>query len=112
MIHLVARRIRSDQRDRVVGWLREIDGPRRPEALESLAAEGVDHEAAMIIDTSDGPVIVYAMQTDDLAGSRDVADAPPWIVDAEHRAVMLAVGDGPAPAEVVLDLRADGAQGG
>lgn len=105
VIHLVARRIRSGRRDRVVGWLREIDGPRRAEALESLAAEGVDHETAMIIDTSDGPIIVYAMQTDDLARSRTVADESPRPVDAEHRAVMRDADDGPAVAEIVLDLR-------
>jgi len=40
----------------VVAWLGEVDGPRRTEALESLAAEGVDHETAMIIDTGDGPI--------------------------------------------------------
>lgn len=55
MIHLVARRIRPDQRDRVEAWLREVDGPRREEALESLAAEGVTHETALLIDTGDGP---------------------------------------------------------
>lgn len=107
MIHLVARRIRSDHRDRVVSWLREIDGPRRVEALESLAAEGVEHETAMHIDTSDGPLIVYAMQTDDLAGSRAVADKSPRLVDAEHRAVMRGSDDGPVAAEVVLDLSAN-----
>ena len=105
MIHLVARRIRADQRDRVVDWLSEIDGPRRAEALESLAAEGVDHETAMIIDTGDGPILVYAMQTDDLARSRTVADESPRSVDAEHRAVMRRADDGPAVAEIVLDLR-------
>lgn len=108
MIHLVARRIRPDQRDRVLDWLREIDGPRRAEAMESLAAEGVEHETAMIIDTIGGPIIVYAMQTDDLARSRTVADESPRLVDAEHRAVMRGADDGPADAEIVLDLRASG----
>lgn len=107
MIHLVARRLRADHRDRVVDWLQEIGGPRRAEALESLAAEDVVHETAMIIDTSDGPIIVYAMQTDDLEYSRAVADESPRPVDAEHRAVMRDADDGPAAAEIVLDLRAD-----
>lgn len=78
----------------MVDWLRQIDGPRRAEALESLAAEGVDHETAMIIDTSDGPIIVYAMQTDDLARSRAVTDESARSVDAEHRAVMRSADDG------------------
>lgn len=105
MIHLVARRIRSDQRDRVAAWLREVDGPRRTEALESLAAEGVTHETAMLIDISDGPVIVYAMETDVLANSMSVADQSPRPIDAEHRVVMRAADDGPAIAEILLDLR-------
>lgn len=106
MIHLVARRIRADHREQVADWLREIDGPRRTEALESLVAEGVDHETAILIDTSDAPIIVYAMQTDDLARSRAVADASARPVDAEHRAVMRDADDGAAIAEIVLDLRA------
>jgi Family of unknown function (DUF6176) len=107
VIHLVARRVRPDHRDRVVDWLREVDGPRRVEALESLAAEGVEHETAMIIETSDGPILIYAMQTDDLAHSRAVADDSARPLDAEHRAVMRCADDGAADAEVVLDLRAD-----
>lgn len=105
MIHLVARRIRPDQRDRVAAWLREVDGPRRAEALESLAAECVTHETAMLIDTSDGPVIVYAMETDDLAHSQSVTDHSPRPIDAEHRAIMRAADDGAPSAEVVVDLR-------
>ena len=85
--------------------MREIDGPRRAEALESLAAEGVDHETAMIIATGDGPILVYAMQTAELGRSRAVTDQSPRSVDAEHRAVMRRADDGPADAEIVLDLR-------
>jgi hypothetical protein len=106
VIHLVARRLRPEHRDRVTEWLREVDGPRRAEALESLAAEGVEHETAMIIDTTDGPIIVYAMQTDDLEGSHAVADASPRAIDAEHRAVMRAAAGGQLASEVVLDLHA------
>lgn len=105
MIHLVARRIRPDHRDRLVTWLREVDGPRRDEALASLAAEGISHETAMLIDTSDGPVIVYAMETDGLDRSKSVADESPRAIDAEHRAIMRAADDGAAAANIVLDLR-------
>lgn len=107
VIHLAARRVCPDHRDRLVSWLREIDGPRRGEALESLDAEGVDHETAMIIETSDGPLLIYAMQTDDLVRSRAVSDESKRSVDVQHRAVTRAADDGPADAEIVLDLRAD-----
>jgi len=105
VIHLVARRIDPDQRERVAQWLRTVDGPRREEALAALAAEGIRHETAMLIDTTDGPVIVYAMETDDIDRSRAVADESPRSVDAEHRTVMRAADAGPADAEIVLDLR-------
>lgn len=59
----------------------------------------------MLIDTSDSPVIVYAMQTEDLERSRAVADESPRPLDSEHRAVMRAADDGPVAAEIVLDLR-------
>ncbi|MBP2420155.1 DUF6176 family protein [Microbacterium imperiale] len=104
MIHLVTRRIRLEERDRLIAWLAQVDGPRRAEALASLAAEGVEHERALLLDTSDGPVIVYAMQTDDLDAARRVTDSSPRPIDAEHRDVMRAVDAGPADAVTVLDL--------
>lgn len=107
MIHLVARRVRADHRDRVIKWLREVDGPRRAEALSALAEEGVDHETAMLLDTADGPILIYAMQTDDRDRSLSVADASDRPIDAEHRAVMRAADEGPATAQILLDLRAD-----
>ena len=107
MITLVARRIRPDQRGRVEAWLREVDGARRAEALESLASEGIEHETAMLLDTAGGPIIVYAMQTDDVRRARAVADDSPRSIDHEHRAVMRAADDGPVDGEVLLDLRAD-----
>lgn len=45
------------------------------------------------------------METDDLTRSRSVTDQSPRAIDAEHRAVMRAADDGPASAEMVLDLR-------
>ena len=59
----------------------------------------------MILDTTDGPIIVYAMETDDIDRSRVIADQSPRTIDAEHRAVMRAADAGPAAAEIVLDLR-------
>lgn len=106
MIHLVVRRIRPDHRERVSSWLGEVDGPRRAEALASLDAEGIDHETAMLVDTTDGPILVYAMQTDDLSRARAVADGSLRPIDAEHRAVMRAADGGPVDAVTVLDLRA------
>ncbi|MEZ3160651.1 DUF6176 family protein [Microbacterium sp. BWT-B31] len=107
MIHLLARRIHPTHRARVLEWLAEVDGARRDEALQSLHAEGIDHETAIILDTSDGPILVYAMQTDDVERSRRIADDSPRSIDSEHRAVMSAADAGSADARIVLDLRPD-----
>jgi hypothetical protein len=64
----------------------------------------------MIIDGGDGPIVVYAMQTDGLERSRAVTDECPRPVDAEHLAVMRAADDGPAAAEIVLGLRVDASE--
>lgn len=105
MIHLVTRRIRPDEVEAVRAWLRTVDGPRRAEAIESLAAEGVAHETALLLETSDGPIIVYAMETADLTHARAVADVSSRPIDAEHRAVMRRADAGPADVETLLDLR-------
>ena len=105
MIHLVARRIDPDQREHVVEWLRTVDGPRREEALASLEAEGIRHETAMILEGIDGPVIVYAMESEDVERARTIADDSPRPIDGEHRAVMRAADAGAADADILLDLR-------
>lgn len=89
----------------VRSWLREVDGTRRAEALESVAAEGIDHETALLIETGDGPVLIYAMQTDDLPRARAIAGASPRPIDAEHRAIMQSADGGPVESETLLDLR-------
>ncbi|MDN3311750.1 DUF6176 family protein [Microbacterium oryzae] len=105
MISLTIRRIEPDQRDRLERWLREVDGPRRQEALATLADEGVMHEKAVILDTSDGPILIYAMESADLEYARAVAQRSEHAIDAEHREVMQAAVAGRPDIAVVLDLR-------
>ncbi|GAA4189963.1 hypothetical protein GCM10022219_06540 [Microbacterium oryzae] len=109
MISLTIRRIEPDQRERLESWLQEVDGPRRAEALATLADEGVMHEKAVILDTSDGPILVYAMESADLERARAVAQRSEHGIDAEHREVMEAAVAGRPDIAVVLDLRPDDA---
>jgi hypothetical protein len=89
-------------------WLAQLDGPRRVEALATLAAEGVSHEAAWLIDTKDGPVLVYVMNSGDPARARRVFGQSREPVDAEHRRVLGTCLGAAVPVEQLLDLRADG----
>lgn len=85
-------------------WLGEVGGPLRGQAIETLRAEGVTHETAIILDTSDGPVIVYAMETDDIERARRVGATSTHAIDQRHHEVMRAADDGPASFDLVLDL--------
>lgn len=105
MISLVIRQIEPGQRERLADWLREVDGPPRAEALATLAAEGITHENAVILDTSDGPLLVYAMESEDADRAKAVAERSEHAIDAEHREVMRSAVGGRPPFEVVLDLR-------
>ena len=91
-------------RESVERWLREVGGPLRSEAIETLRAEGVTHETALILDTTDGPVIVYAMETDDIDKAHAVGAASTHPIDQRHHEVMRAADGGPAPHQLVLDL--------
>lgn len=107
MIDLTFRRVKPEQRDRVEQWLAELNGPRRGEALETLRIEGVRHESAAIIDTSDGPILVYAMETDDIDRARAIGSASTLPVDRRHHEVMRAADAGSVPSRLVLDLTLD-----
>lgn len=107
VIHLIARRIRPERRDELTAWLHAVGGPRRAEALASLSAEGIAHEVAVILESAEGPVLVYAMETDDLERARRVANDSPRPIDAEHRAVMSQVDGGAVDLKTVLDLFAE-----
>ena len=98
------RRLKPEKQEEVEQWLAEVNGVRRDEARETLRAEGVSHEAALIIDTSDGPVIVYAMETDDIDRARAVGAASTAAIDRRHHEVMRGADAGPAAHRLVLDL--------
>ena len=106
-IHLNVRRLKPGHREAVEAWLAELNGPRRHEAIETLQDEGVSHESAVILDTSDGPVIVYAMETDDIERARAAGAASTHPVDERHHEVMRAADAGPASCRLVLSLTAD-----
>ncbi|WP_066583408.1 DUF6176 family protein [Cellulomonas timonensis] len=107
MIDLTIRRVRPGQEQRLRDWFAEVQGPRRAEAEATLIEEGIDHETAALIDTGDGLLLVYAMQSEDFERARKVAYASTLPIDEEHRAnlraCLLPFDD--ADLDVVLDLQ-------
>jgi hypothetical protein len=106
MLRVSIRRVRDGQVERLRAWLGEL-GSRRDEAVETFAQEGVRHEQAYVLDTGSGHVLVYAMELEDEEKARAAFEASTLPIDAEHREVMNEVLDGPAPAELLYDVRVE-----
>jgi hypothetical protein len=105
VIRLAVREVRPEHLDLLRRWMAEIDGPRRREALATLVDEGCHHETALLIEGRDGPLLVYAMEVDDVARSVAAARDSPHPIDAEHRSVMTTALGADVAGEVLLDLR-------
>ena len=104
MIHLAVRRVNPEHLELLREWMTELNGPRREEALATLGDEGCSHELAVLVQSSDGPLLIYAMEVESIERSRRAADNSTHAIDKEHRAVMeRAVSDRPS-LERLLDL--------
>jgi hypothetical protein len=108
VIEISVRRVKPGQEAAVRSWLHTVGGSRRGEALATLIDEGVSHETAVLFETADGPVIVYALEAEDLDRVYTVAQDSKHMIDADHKRVMDAALGEPVPIEVLLDLRPDG----
>lgn len=98
-------RVAPEKLDRLRWWMAEV-ARRRDEALETLANESVRHEAAWLLQTPDGPILVYAIEAEDLAQVDRAFRSSSFRIDHDHRRVMDEVLMEPFPSEALLDLRA------
>lgn len=97
-------RVRPGKLDRLRSWLEEV-AHRRDEALGTLATESVRHKAAWLLQTAEGPILVYAIEAEDLALVDRAFESSPYPIDHEHRRVMDESLLDPFPSEPLLDLR-------
>ena len=93
------------QADRLRTWMHELQS-RPEEARATFADEGVRHERAMLVPTSDGPLAVYVMECEDYDKALDVFARSTHAVDLKHKQVLSEIGTKDAPVEVLFDLRA------
>jgi hypothetical protein len=54
--------------------------------------------------TAQGPVVVYAVEADDFDRVNAASASSPFPIDEEHRRVMDECLEGPADAELLLDI--------
>jgi hypothetical protein len=58
-------KVKPDRVERLRAWMDEL-ARRHDEVVVTFAQETVRHEAAWLLETSAGPILVYAIEADDL----------------------------------------------
>ena len=106
MLSVRALRFSPDKVDQLRNWMRAIHD-RADEARETYAQEGVRHEQAHLLPTSDGYVLIYAIESEDFERALRVYEASTLPIDLEHRERMAAVTAERLDMELLLDLYAD-----
>jgi hypothetical protein len=105
VLQVSVRKVRPERVEQLREWMAEL-ARRADEVRETFRQEGVRHELALLVETSDGPLLVYAGEMDDVAESQRVFAESTLPVDIEHRTVLTAVlGEAP-PTTTLLDLTA------
>ena len=106
MLRVVFSRVRDGQVERLRAWMRELMA-RPDEVRATFEQEGVRHEAAYLLESRDGPVLVYAIEVEDESRAQQAFEASTLPLDQEHRQTMDAVlaGRGLAAAELLYEMR-------
>ena len=103
MIHTSIKRVHPDKVELLRAWFAE--GTRRAdEVRETFRQEGVRHEQAYLINTSDGTLLVYTSELGDFDRAWEAFVGSELPIDAEHKKVMAEALAGDADIELVFDL--------
>lgn len=89
---------------RLRAWMSELNR-RGDEVRETFRQETVRHERAWLLRGADAPILVYAIEAEDLELGHRVVRESPLPIDIEHRRVMAEVLEGPADAEPLYACR-------
>ena len=78
---------------------------RQDEVRATFVDEGVRHERAVLVETSDGPLLIYVVECEDFDAALAAFEKSKHPIDAEHKQVMAEVRGTPVPLEELLNLR-------
>jgi hypothetical protein len=107
MIRLAVRRVHPGEEDRLREWLNDLNTTRADEARATLVDEGCSQEIGVLVSTSDGLLLVHAMDVLSEEQSKLASQKSQHPIDLEHRRIMGAALDEEPELERLLDLRAD-----
>jgi len=87
MLKVVMYRVKPEKEQRLREWLLELT-QRRHEVRETFIEETVRHEQAYLITTSEGPILIYAIEAEDLERGQNAFLNSTHPIDLEHKQVM------------------------
>jgi hypothetical protein len=79
--------IRPEREARLRDWLKEL-GERQEEVVETFRRETIRHEQVFIVQSADGPLLVYAIEAEDHEVARKVYESSTLEIDKQHGAVL------------------------
>ncbi len=106
MLELSIRRVRPGKEQDLREWLAELNR-RQEEVRETFAQESVRHEQAYLIPSSDGAILVYAVEAEDLKRARHAFQESTLPIDVQHKRAMGDVLGDKVPAELLYDCAID-----
>jgi hypothetical protein len=104
MINLEVTKMDPGKAAQLREWMAEMT-ERADEVRETLANEGVRHELAQLVATSDGPLLIYMVECDDFDAALTAYEHSPFSIDAQHKKVMTEIQGEPLVSEVLLDIQ-------
>jgi hypothetical protein len=87
MLHVTFSRIKPGKEAALRAWLAELSA-REDEVRLTFIDERVRHEQASILQLSDGPVLVYAIESESSDHGKGITDKSQHPIDEEHRQIM------------------------
>src|SRR5262245_7493374 len=99
------RKVKAGQENQLRAWMAQL-GSRGPEVLATFKQEGVRHEQAYLLQTSDGPILVYAVEAIDHDRAAAAYAQSTLLIDLEHKRIMREVLGDPAPSELLYECQA------
>ncbi len=107
MINLSIRRVKPEEEGALRQWMGELNR-RQNEVRATFAREGVRHEQAWLVTTSDGPLLIYAMEESEQERAEQTFKESTFAIDEQHKNVMSQVLGGKVTAELLYECLAAG----
>jgi hypothetical protein len=109
MIKLGIRRVKPEEVARLRDWMAQL-ASRRDEVRATFKQEGVTHEQVYLLEVSDGPIMVYAMEAPDHEHAAKAFMESNLSIDTEHKAVLRQVLGDRVSCELLFECHAESAR--